>query len=80
MSKNMFEDLRKQIQDLHEQGLYKSERVLRGPQQAHINILPPEAAVEAAVEGGAKPEAEHEVINFCANNYLGLSNHPEIIE
>lgn len=80
MSKNMFEDLRKQIQDLHEQGLYKSERVLRGPQQAHINILPPEAAVEAAVERGAKPEAGHEVTNFCANNYLGLSNHPEIIE
>jgi glycine C-acetyltransferase len=22
----------------------------------------------------------HEVINFCANNYLGLSSHPEVIE
>src|SRR5262245_44654249 len=21
----------------------------------------------------------HEVINFCANNYLGLANHPEIV-
>src|SRR5215475_11306219 len=24
--------------------------------------------------------ADHEVINFCANNYLGLANHPAIVE
>jgi glycine C-acetyltransferase len=29
---------------------------------------------EISVSGGAK------VINFCANNYLGLSNHPEIVD
>lgn len=23
---------------------------------------------------------EHEVINFCANNYLGLANHPQLIQ
>src|SRR5262249_37871802 len=24
--------------------------------------------------------ADHEVINFCANNYLGLANHPAVVE
>ena len=27
-----------------------------------------------------KTTAGHEVINFCANNYLGLSSHPKVIE
>jgi glycine C-acetyltransferase len=43
-------------------GLYKGERVLSSPQQAHV-----------AVKG--RPD----VLNMCANNYLGLANHPEII-
>ena len=43
---------------LREQGLYKGERVLAGPQ------------------GGAVRTGDREVINLCANNYLGLANHP----
>ncbi len=42
-------------------GLYKSERVIETPQEAHISV------------GG------REVLNMCANNYLGLSDHPEIV-
>src|ERR1700756_2370800 len=45
---------------LREQGLYKSERVLAGPQ------------------GGVVRAAGREVINLCANNYLGLANHPAV--
>jgi glycine C-acetyltransferase len=31
-------------------------------------------------QGSAIRVAEHEVVNFCANNYLGLANHPAIVE
>jgi glycine C-acetyltransferase len=54
-----FEDILNQI---HESGLTKEERILTSPQDAEITV-----------QGG------REVINFCANNYLGLDNHPDII-
>jgi glycine C-acetyltransferase len=63
----MLADIRSTVEELHEQGLYKSERIITTPQQARISVAPP----------GGGPERE--VINFCANNYLGLSNHPDII-
>ena len=52
-------------EELKEQGLYKEERVITGPQQAEIDVR----------EDG---DTRH-VINFCANNYLGLANHPQIV-
>ena len=57
------EDLKKEIQSIHEAGLYKDERIIMTPQGAAIKV-----------KGGK------EVLNFCANNYLGLSSHPKIIE
>lgn len=61
MSKTMLRDLRKTIDGLAEQGLYKEERVITTPQAASIGV------------------GDTEVLNFCANNYLGLASHPEII-
>src|SRR5215469_443665 len=57
---NVLERLRSELAGLREQGLYKSERVLAGPQGGVVRA------------GGA------DVINLCANNYLGLANHPAV--
>jgi glycine C-acetyltransferase len=55
-----FED---KIDEIRRAGLYKSERVIVGPQQANVSVA-----------GG------NSVLNFCANNYLGLANHPAVIQ
>ena len=46
--------------------MFKQERVLGSPQGAHIHTL------------GADGQ-RREVINLCANNYLGLSSHPQVL-
>ena len=51
-----------QLQDLRQQGLFKSERIITSPQSAQIELA----------------DGRH-VLNFCANNYLGLADHPEIV-
>lgn len=63
--KNFLENELKTVRD---QGLYKEERYIHGPQGAKIAVEYPEGA------------AQKEVLNFCANNYLGLSSHPEVIK
>ena len=51
------------LQSLHEQGLFKAERVITGAQDAEVATTD-------------KPA----VLNFCANNYLGLANHPDLVK
>jgi glycine C-acetyltransferase len=51
-----------------EAGLFKDERFIRSPQGANIAVEFPEGS------------AVKEVINLCANNYLGLSSHPDVIK
>ncbi|MCB1024954.1 MAG: glycine C-acetyltransferase, partial [Acidobacteria bacterium] len=47
--------------EIREAGLYKNERVIESPQEAHIKV------------------GSGEVLNMCANNYLGLSDDARIV-
>ena len=66
MPGNFFDLLAEKTEALRDQGLYKQERLIASPQQAAIDVVN---------NGGTT-----QVINLCANNYLGLANHPEIIK
>ena len=57
--------LAEQTEALKAEGLYKTERLIAGPQQAEIDVR-------------SNGDDQH-VLNLCANNYLGLANHPEVI-
>ncbi|MCG1036176.1 glycine C-acetyltransferase [Polaribacter sargassicola] len=57
------EVLKKEIQTIKNDGLFKEERIITTPQNVEIEISTGE-----------------KVINFCANNYLGLSDNKEVIQ
>ncbi|MDL5367654.1 glycine C-acetyltransferase [Xanthomonas sp. NCPPB 2654] len=52
-----------ELDAIRAQGLFKSERIIVGPQSAEITLA----------DGRT-------VLNFCANNYLGLADHPDLIQ
>ncbi len=52
-----------QLDAIRAAGTFKAERILTSPQEARIDVA-----------GRELP-----VLNLCANNYLGLSDHPEIV-
>jgi glycine C-acetyltransferase len=62
------EILLEEIAGIKEAGLYKEERFIHSPQGVNIAVEYP---------SGDKPR---EVVNLCANNYLGLSSHPEVVK
>jgi glycine C-acetyltransferase len=56
--------LQAELEEIVAQGLHKSERVIGSPQSANISVV-----------GGGRVE----VLNLCANNYLGLADDPRIV-
>ena len=60
------EHLQHQLQEIKDAGLYKSERIIVTAQSSGIRVQ--------------SSEGQQEVINFCANNYLGLADNKELIE
>jgi len=62
---SFLESLASQTEALKSQGLFKSERLIAGPQQADIDVR-------------TNGDTQH-VLNLCANNYLGLANHPDVV-
>ncbi|MEW2348194.1 MULTISPECIES: glycine C-acetyltransferase [unclassified Streptomyces] len=59
------DQLRTTLDEITAEGLYKPERVIGTPQSATVDVT-----------AGGLPG---EVLNFCANNYLGLADNPEVI-
>ncbi len=65
MSEAFLQHLRGVLAEIDAAGLVKRERLIAGPQGGRIRV--------------AAPQGEREMVNLCANNYLGLANHPEIV-
>jgi glycine C-acetyltransferase len=63
-------ELEGKLADIRSEGLYKGERVIATPQGAVIRV---EGSPSAGVAANGR-----EVLNFCANNYLGLASEPSI--
>ena len=57
--------LNQDLEQLRSEGLFKAERVITSPQRAQISV--------------SADTDEQEVLNLCANNYLGLADHPRIV-
>lgn len=66
MSDSFYADLEKELDSIKDEGLWKSERLITSEQSSDIGI--------------SQDGKEKEVLNFCANNYLGLANHPDLIK
>jgi glycine C-acetyltransferase len=68
MLEKVSQELKEELANIREAGLFKDERIILSDQKPDIQVSYP---------AGAKSK---EVLNFCANNYLGLANHPELIK
>ncbi|XBQ15732.1 MAG: glycine C-acetyltransferase [Oceanicaulis sp.] len=66
MSQSFYDRLKSELSEIEAEGLYKRERLITSQQFSEIDV-----------KTGA---GEKHVLNFCANNYLGLANRPELIE
>ncbi|MEE9272563.1 MAG: glycine C-acetyltransferase [Robiginitomaculum sp.] len=63
---HFFNHIKSELKDIQAQGLYKRERLITSPQGSEISVT----------DDGCT----RDVLNFCANNYLGLADHEELIE
>jgi glycine C-acetyltransferase len=59
--------LTQELADIKTAGLYKKERIITSPQGAEIQVQQADGNLLT-------------VLNFCANNYLGLSSHPKVTQ
>jgi glycine C-acetyltransferase len=62
----LIDHVRATLAQIESDGLTKRERVISSPQRAHVTVRGPDGR-------------EREMLNLCANNYLGLADHPDVI-
>ena len=62
ISKNYLENIQTELQNIKNEGLFKTERIITSQQST-------------VIEANGKT-----LLNFCANNYLGLSNNKEVMK
>ena len=55
------------LEEIEASGLFKNERLITSPQAGQVTV-------------GNLSEPSSTKINLCANNYLGLADHPKLIE
>ena len=60
------DQLQGELDEIRSAGLFKTERHIDSPQASHI-------------AAGQLGQPANKVLYFCANNYLGLADHPDII-
>ena len=65
MNENLLQHLQNQLDEVKKSGHYKAERLITSPQNASITV--------------SENDHTETVLNFCANNYLGLADHPDIL-
>ncbi|MCU0376077.1 MAG: glycine C-acetyltransferase [Chitinophagaceae bacterium] len=68
MNEQFVSRIKAELAEIEQAGLYKRERIITSPQGAEIEVQVPDG------NGGLL-----QVLNFCANNYLGLSSHPRVV-
>ncbi len=64
MTEAYLEHISQELDGIKASGLYKHERAIGGPQGTRVDVI--------------EDEQSREVLNLCANNYLGLAQHPEV--
>jgi glycine C-acetyltransferase len=67
MSQTFYDRLTETLAEIEADGLYKRERTITSQQYSEIDVT------------GTDGASRH-VLNFCANNYMGLANRPELID
>ncbi len=67
MQHSLMDHLTSELAEIEAAGLYKTEREIASPQAGRVSVL----------AGG---ELHERVVNLCANNYLGLADHPRLIK